>query len=96
MILPSNLTQLYKVKKYELHFFKNLSPKFFQTLDLSCPLSTLKKLVKSFSMDIFSFQDITKDRCETPGLLTPYRLRTPDAHDMWRMDTWCPSHILDT
>ena len=27
------------------------------------PLSTLKKLVKSFPTDIFCFQDISKDRC---------------------------------
>ena len=46
-----------------MHFFKIPSKDFFQTLDLRCPVSTLKKLLKSFCLDIFSFQDITEDRC---------------------------------
>ena len=36
-------------KNFKLHFFKNGSTDFFEILDLSCPLSTIKKLVKSFS-----------------------------------------------
>ena len=64
LILPTILTQLYKVKNFKLHFFKNLSNDFFWTVDLSCPLITSKKLLKSFSMHIFYFQDITKDRCD--------------------------------
>ena len=65
LVLLSNLTQLYKVNNFKSHFFKIPSKDFFQTLDLRCPLSTLKKLLKSFCLDIFSFHDITKDRCET-------------------------------
>ena len=64
LILPQSLTQLYKVNNFKSHFFKNPSKDFFETLDLSCPLSTLKKLLASFCLDIFSFQDITEDRCD--------------------------------
>ena len=63
LILPSILNELYKVKNFKSHFFKNLSINFFQILDLSCSHITLKKLLKSFPRHIFSFQDIIKDRC---------------------------------
>ena len=33
-------------------------------MDSSCPLSNSKKLLESFPRDIFSFQDISKGRCE--------------------------------
>ena len=55
--MPSSLTQLYKVKNYKSHFFRKPWTKFFQTPDLSCPLTSSKDLVKSFSTEIFSFQD---------------------------------------
>ena len=48
-----------------MHFFKNGWRDFFKILDLSCPLSHSKELIKSFPRNIFSFQDISEGRCDT-------------------------------
>ena len=49
---------------YQIFKKKSTCQIFFQTLELRCPFSTYKKLVKSFPRHTFSFQDITQVRCE--------------------------------
>ena len=66
-------TLSYIVKNFKLGFLKKGSPKKFETQDLKWSLSTCKKLLKHFFLDIFLFQDISEDRCEsqsTSDLLT--------------------------
>ena len=62
------LTQIsslsYIVKNFKLGFLKKGSPKKFETQDLKWSLSTCKKLLKHFFLDIFLFQDISEDRCD--------------------------------
>ena len=62
LILPSSLTSFYKVKDFKSHFFQKQLNKIFLNSGLSCPNSTLKKLVKL--LPIFSFWDITEDRSD--------------------------------
>ena len=58
-------TLSYIVKNFKLGFLKKGSPKKFKTQDLKWSLSTCKKLLKHFLLDIFSFQGISEDRCGT-------------------------------
>ena len=56
-------TLSYIVKIFKLDFLKKGSPKKFETQDFKRSLSTSKKLLKHFFLDIFLFQDISEDRC---------------------------------
>ena len=58
-------TLSYIVKNFKLGFLKKGSPKKFKTQDLKWSLSTCKKLLKHFFWDIFLFQDISEDRCDS-------------------------------
>ena len=62
LILPSSLNSFYNVKDFKSHFFQKQLNKIFLNSGLSCPISTLKKLLKLFP--IFSFWNITEDRCD--------------------------------
>ena len=55
-------TLSYIVKIFKLDFLKKGSPKMFKTQDFKQSLSTCKKLLKHFFLDIFLFQDISEDR----------------------------------
>ena len=69
-------TLSYIVKNFKLGFLKKGSPKKFKTQDLKWSLSTCKKLLKHFFLDIFLFQDISEDRCEVQILEAHVRFVT--------------------